>query len=133
MNKLWWRIVRPGAAVILTVGCALAGDVGAEFYSWHDDQGRKHVSNIPAHGFTGDGDIAGAYDPNSIVYQYARMLDTLAAQGSAIADVRERKRRGSEITRRGRQTPVVGHAPREGMMNLDELIALEKRGGSSLQ
>lgn len=116
-------------ALIIITGCTLVHDAVAEFYVWNDDQGRKHVSNIPARGFAGVGNIRSAYDPNSIVYQHARMLDTLAEQSAAIAHKREAERRRTELERREGQTGVNRHTPREGIMSLDELIALEKRGG----
>jgi hypothetical protein len=124
------RLGRPYAAVLIAIAWIFADGASAEFHVWRDDQGGKHISNVPAQGFIGDGDIRSTYDPNSIVYQHARLLDTLAAQGEAIARRHEQERRGFEIEQRPRQTPVDRSAPREGVMNLDELIALEKRGGS---
>ena len=122
--------IRPfGAAAVIAVLCTLGSHAGAEFYVFYDDEGHKHVSSIPAHGFASNGDIKRAYDPNSIVYQYARMREILAEQGVEITHKREDEQPVAEFSRQTQQTPVVRHAPRDGIMNLDELIALEKRGG----
>ena len=117
------------AAFIFFVGCMACLDAPAEFYVWYDDEGHKHVSNVPAPGFTGDVDVRGAYDPRSIRYQHARMLDALADQRKEIALERDNGRRRSEIELPVMHNSTIGHAPREGIMDLDELIELEKRGG----
>lgn len=114
-------------AVIVAVGSISCPDACAEFYVWRDAMGHKRISNLPPQGFASNGDLRSAHDPNSIVYQHARMLEILNSQREAIA--RERERGGSDIDELAGRAPAVRNMPREGIMNLDELIALEKRGG----
>jgi len=116
-------------ALIFIVGCLAGTDARAEFYVWYDDEGHKHISNVPAQGFTRSGDVRDAYDPNSIVYQHALMLDQLTQQGRKIAFDRDNERRGSEAELPVERKSVARAARRGRTMNLDELIALEKRGG----
>jgi hypothetical protein len=116
-------------ALVLVIGCLGCADARAEFFVWYDDEGHKHVSNVAAQGFTGDGDVRGAYDPRSIVYQHARMLDKLTQQGREIAFERDNERRRSEVELPAERKSMVRAASGGRMLNLDELIALEKRGG----
>jgi hypothetical protein len=122
----------------------IAGVVGgvcepasAGFYKWFDDQGRKHVSNIPRRGIRADGSLRDAYDPNSIVYQHRELLSVLRQHAAAIEREREREqaRELAEARAAKHSAPTAARAsirraaPKEGFMNLDDLIRLEKRGG----
>ena len=58
------------------------------------------------------------------------MLDAIAEQGQEIA--RQLKTVSGRVAQQefvGRPSVPVRRGPREGVMNLDELIELEKRGG----
>ncbi len=117
-----------GGFLVLGLLVFACGEAAAEFHVWHDAAGHKHVSSVPARGYRAERRLKPQYDPNSIVYQHRRMRERLqlldaelehqaaTAQGEAIAD-------------QPAPSPPVRGAPREGVMNLDELIALEKRGG----
>ena len=121
-------IVSFGIAVVFW--CLSTPTVQADFYTRVDRDGTRHISNVPPNGFDNNGDIRRAYDPNSIVYQHRNMLDALAAQGEEIARKAENSRARSALPESVVRPPVlVGRGPREGVMNLDELIELEKRGG----
>lgn len=115
--------------ILATAGVVHSPITAAEFYVRNDHLGRKHVSNLSPHGFTRNGEIRSAYDPNSIVYQHAKMLETLAAESAALAQAREQQAHDSDNKIIALQPRPTRRAPREGAMNLDELIDLEKRGG----
>lgn len=124
------RTRRFGAALVTMLACVVASDAGAEFHVWYDARGHKQVSTVPTQGFDRNGAIRSAYNPNSIVYQHTRMRRALAAQSYEITLRREQEAANAlEIKHGARETREVRHAPREGIMNLDELIALDKRGG----
>ena len=128
-NKGRRCVRRLGGVVAITVLGALGPEPAAEFYVFFDGEGRRHVSNIPAYGFTARGAIKSPYDPNSIVYQHGRLREDLTRQAEDIALRREREQISAELPPEIQQTQVLRRAPREGIMNLDELIELEKRGG----
>jgi hypothetical protein len=111
--------------------CGLNQTASAEFYQWVDDNGRKHISNIPSRGVRADGTLREAYDPNSIVYQHTEMLSSLRRE--AVAMEQERERAAAQAAQRSVRLSdprsIPPSAPAEGWMNLDELIQLEKRGG----
>lgn len=117
------------AAFLVLAVCGLTcGNAVAEFHVWRGANGHKHVSTVPVRGYRPDRTLRPGYDPNSIVYQHRRLrerlhlLDRQLEHEAAIAQ-REASADHSD------QSPPVRRAPREGVMNLDELIALEKRGG----
>lgn len=112
--------------LMLALMISAGGDAAAEFHVWRDAAGHKHVSTVPARGYRAERTLRPAYDPNSIVYQHRRMrerLQLLTARLDEQAALAEREEGADQ------PTPPVRRAPREGVMNLDELIALEKRGG----
>ena len=114
-----------GALVLATVWLAHSPITSAEFYPRNDHLGRKHLSNLPPRSFDRNGEIRRAYDPNSIVYQHQRMLEALAAQSAVIAQAREQEARETEnraAALEALHAPPVRRPPREGNMNLDELI-----------
>ncbi len=120
------------AIVVVTVWLLYSPVSSAEFYARRDHLGRTHLSNLPPRSFDHNGEIRRAYDPNSIVYQHAKMLEALADQSAEIAQAQEQEAR--EIENKAAvlgalKAPPARGLPREGNMNLDELIALEKRGG----
>lgn len=127
------------AALFYLLTAGMVGGVcetaNAGFYHWFDDQGRKHVSNIPRSGIRADGRLRADYDPNSIVYQHRGLLAALRQHAAAIERERERKRELAEPQATKPADPTVGRvsarrgAPKEGSMDLDDLIRLEKRGG----
>jgi len=118
-----------GTVVIVTACVVRSPNASAEFYSRNDHLGRRHISNLPPHGFARNGEIRRSYDPNSIVYQHAQMLEALAAQSAAIAQSVEQDQYAYKTEITARRSPRIRRVPREGSMNLDDLIALEKRGG----
>ncbi|MGR9090833.1 MAG: hypothetical protein ACU85U_09670 [Gammaproteobacteria bacterium] len=107
----------------------ILGEASAEFHVWRDADGRKHVSTIPARGYRADRTLRPGYDPNSIVYQHQRMLGHLHALSEEIEQ--RAAADGREAIADASATPAVAarRAPREGLMTLDELVALKKRGG----
>jgi hypothetical protein len=114
---------------LITIGITVSPNASAEFYVRTDDLGRRHISNLPPRSFANNGGIRRAYDPSSIVYQHARMLEALAEQSDALEHAVEHEALGSKYPKFALPGPPIRRAPREGMMNLDELIELEKRGG----
>lgn len=121
------RLYRP-TFLVLGLMVFTGGEAAAEFHVWRDAAGHKHVSTVPARGYRAERTLRPAYDPNSIVYQHPRMrerLQVLAAQLDEQAALAQRETGADQPT----SAPPVRRAPREGVMNLDELIALEKRGG----
>ena len=118
-----------GVLAIATVWLTYNSVAFAEFYPRNDHLGRKHLSNLPPHSFGHNGEIRPAYDPNSIVYQHAKMREALAEQSAAIVQAQEQEARETEPSATALEAPTVRHLLKEGNMNLDELIALEKRGG----
>ena len=115
--------------VLMTVSLTASLDASAEFFVTKDDQGRRHISNLPPHSFANNGKIRSTYDPNSIVYQHAKMREELAEQSAALVHARDQDRLGINNPQFLPSAPSPRRAPREGTMNLDELIELEKRGG----
>ena len=116
--------------VLFVITCLISLSTYADFYVWTNSHGQRQVSNVPHSGFTEAGRLKQAYDPNSIVYQHAQMLEAIAVQGEEIAlqldlgsEALDRDTFAESIIR------PVRAAPREGLMSLDELIELEKRGG----
>jgi hypothetical protein len=73
-----------GCLVLLFL-CMPSFSAQADFYSWVGPDGRRQVSNVPLSGFTKEGGIRQAYDPRSIVYQHAKMLESIAAQSQEIS------------------------------------------------
>lgn len=99
-----------------------------EFHVWFDGDGRKHISSIPRYGFTQDGDLRRAYNPNSLVAQHHAMREALSEQSAQIA------KRQAELARLENPPLDNSHqervrAPKEGIMGLRDLIKLERRGG----
>jgi hypothetical protein len=120
------------ALVIATATLLHSPYAVAEFYARQDHLGRKHLSNLPPSGFNRNGEIRQAYNPNSIVYQHAKMLEALAVENATITEASELEAREADnrrISLQARQSPTARRGPREGNMNLEELIALDKRGG----
>ncbi len=115
--------------VLMTLSLTASLDASAEFFVTKDDQGRRHISNLPPNGFANNGKIRPTYDPNSIVYQHAKMREELAEQSAALVHARDQERLGINNPQYLPSAPPPARAPREGTMNLDELIELEKRGG----
>ncbi len=114
--------------LMLSLMVLAGGEAAAEFHVWHDAAGHRHVSTVPARGYRTERTLRPGYDPNSIVYQHRRMrerLQLLAAQLDEQAALAQREAGADQPT----SAPPQRRAPREGVMNLDELIALEKRGG----
>ena len=105
------------------------GEASAEFHVWRDTDGRKHVSTIPARGYRADRTLRPGYDPNSIVYQHRRMLAHLQALSADIEQQAAAAPQQLAADASAQAAPVVRRGPREGLMTLDELITLEKRGG----
>ena len=63
-------------------------DANAEFFVWRGADAHRQISNVPARGFTADGEIRRSYNPNSIVYQHARMIDALVVREKEIVSER---------------------------------------------
>lgn len=101
----------------------------AEFYAWTDRDAGRHVSNIPAEGFTADGKLKNSHNPHTIDYQYQGMLERLRQENQAIEEERAKKKNKEAfpVVEQRRAPPAA--APKEGLMGLRELIDLEKRGG----
>lgn len=118
-----WRFLVPALLVVML------GEASAEFHVWRDPDGRKTVSTIPARGYRADRTLRPGYDPNSIVYQHQRMLDHLQSLAQQIEQEAAADRRAAAAAAPTQAAQAARHGPREGLMNLDELIALEKRGG----
>jgi len=116
------------APVLLAI---VAGPIPAraEFHVWVDAAGHRHVSNIPAWGFAADGSLRRGGNPNSFVFQHRLMLQSLEIRERELAELREAAERAETVANQIARAPVPHAGPREGVMNLDELIALEKRGG----
>ncbi len=110
------RPARARGAIVL-LGLAWVADAVAEFHVWNGADGRKHVSSLPAHAFRPDGSIRPAHDPRSIVHQHARLRERLVREAEALA---------REALAAGEERPA-GRVDRT--LGLDDLIALEKRGG----
>ena len=132
-SPVGWRIgeiiVGLITLVLITVSLTASPAANAEFYVRKDDLGRSHISNLPPRSFANNGKIRRAYDPNSIVYQHARMREALAEQSAALVHARDEERLNSIDRGYLPSAPPPRRAPREGTMNLNELIELEKRGG----
>ena len=118
-----WRFLVPGLLAVML------GEASAEFHVWHGPDGRKFVSTVPARGYRADRTLRPGYDPNSIVYQHQRMLDHLHSLAQQIEQAAEADRREAAAAAPTQAAQPARRGPREGVMNLDELIALEKRGG----
>ena len=117
-----------GGFLVLGLLVFACGEAAAEFHVWHDAAGHKHVSSVPARGYRAERTLRPGYNPNSIVYQHRRMrerLQLLAAELDEQAALAEQEAGADPPI----LAPPVRRSPREGVMNLDELIALEKRGG----
>lgn len=114
-------------ALLYAVSAFYASFAQAEFHVWIEPSGRKHISSIPRTGFTANGMLAGRHNPNSIVFQQRKMIARLNEQAVAIAALEAEKARAAETIEQPSALRRI--APREGTMNLDQLIDLEKRGG----
>ena len=104
----------------------------AGFHVWIDESGRKQVSTIPRNGFNQAGEVRRPYDPNSLTSQYHEMRRTLALQAAEITRqqiARERIENQSPTDLPSYLPPQAATAPREGIMDLRDLIQLESRGG----
>lgn len=77
------RVALMLAAVVLML--ALSPACFAEFYSWTDAAGRRHISSIPPQGVSADGRIKPGHHPYSIQQQYARMLRKIERDGQLMA------------------------------------------------
>lgn len=111
--------------VMLVVFVLTGGEAAAEFHVWRDRAGHKHVSTVPARGYRAERTLRPDYDPNSIVYQHRRLRERLQLLD---AELNEQAAMAQHETSADHPSPAR-RVPREGSMNLDELIALEKRGG----
>jgi hypothetical protein len=76
------RRLRGSIGLLLAACCA---QVAAEFYTWTDAAGRRHVSNVPPAGVRADGGLREGYHPYSVQAQHARLRAELERQGAAIA------------------------------------------------
>ena len=109
----------------------------AEFQVFTDQNGNRHVSKISPAGLTRSGNLKPAYSPNSVVHQYPLMLERLRLQREELA--REamvaRAAQAKKAERDSKPKPVARKrqgedaGPKEGMLGLQGLIQLEKRGG----
>ncbi len=113
--------------VVLLTGPAAAN---AEFYAWTDRDQERHISNIPAQGFTADGQLKNSHNPQAIDFQYQHMLEALRNESEAIEqELQQENERKNELPAVSKKRVVRVGVPKEGMMNLRELIDLEKRSG----
>lgn len=110
-----------------------------KFHVINDGQA-KHISMIPSKGYDSHGDIKPGYNPNSIVYQHAALLENLRqeqldldkeAEEEALVEI-ELEQRGTSQAPNTRKAKSKGNiflrrAANQGV--LDELIQLEKRAG----
>jgi hypothetical protein len=119
VSYLWVLLAASASSIFST-------QASAEFSVWRAAGGQRQISNIPAHGFTADGELRRSYHPNSIAFQHARMLDTLAAQEKQMLFERTIQDNTARDNHRLAASPLT-RAPGNGLMNLDELIGLEKR------
>jgi hypothetical protein len=102
----------------------------AEFYAWTDRDQERHISNIPAQGFTADGKLKNSYNPHAIDYQYQHMLEALRQENEAIElDLQLENERTPPFPAVSRRRVEKVAAPKEGILNLPELIEREKRSG----
>lgn len=99
-----------------------------EFHVWRDKSGRKHISNIPPHGFTAEGSLRKAYNPNSLLAQHHAMRKSLQEQSAQIAH-QQAERERLENQPQVNESDTIIRAPKEGIMGLRDLIKLERRGG----
>ena len=115
--------------LLFVVLLSAAFGAAADFQVFTDQHGKRHVSNIAPEGFAADGSIKPAYDPNSVVYQYPLMLQRLH-QMRFDSEQRAREEAGldeSDVIKAASRTR--GKGPKEGVLGLQGLIELEKRGG----
>ena len=119
----------PATLLIVVASGLLSKGVSAQdFHIWIDGSGDRHISTIPRDGFTEQGRLRSAYDPNSLVAQHHAMRKALSEQSVAIAkQIAERQRLDNEPEAASPQT--AARAPKEGIMGLRDLIKLERRGG----
>jgi len=117
-----------GGFLVLGLLVVTCGEAAAEFHVWRDAAGHKHVSSVPARGYRAERSLKPQYDPNSIVYQHRRMRERLQLLQAQLEQQAATAQREASADHPAPAPPVRG-VPREGIMNLDELIALEKRGG----
>ena len=103
-----------------------------------EDNGQRHISIIPESGYAKDGEILESYDPNSIVYQHARMLEDLRMEHIELTrrSNDDSATAGKTVMPRDNSSPqsssgnmISDPAPDTGKTDLEKLIELEKRGG----
>lgn len=116
------------ACLIAALLASWCGEVTAEFHVWRDAAGHKHVSTVPARGYRAERLLRPGYDPNSIVYQHRRLRERLRLLDAALEEQAMLAQREAGTAQAAHATPLRA-GPREGVMNLDQLIELEKRGG----
>ncbi len=116
--------------VLFVVLLCAASSAVADFHVFTDRDGKRHVSNIAPEGFASNGSIKPKYDPNSVVYQYPMMLRQLNEMRIE-SEQRAREEAGldPEVHVIRAAAPTFEEGPKEGLMGLQGLIELEKRGG----
>jgi len=85
MDRVRKLLITTGAIAILysTVANVRANDV-IRFNVVENNAGKRHVSIIPKSGYDENGEIKDNYNPNSIVFQHAQMVQELLKENREI-------------------------------------------------
>lgn len=119
------------ASVALAACAAWATPGLAEIYVFDDASGDRHVSTLPPEAIGRDGKLRSEFDPNNLGYQQRALAEKLANERAELDTVarREAAASPSESSRTAAAgTGSVG-TTKEGLMGLEELIELSRRGG----
>jgi len=81
----------------VVVLCALGAPVQAEFHTWIDSAGHRHISNVPPPGSHANDAGQSFRHPNAIAAQHRRLRETLARRDAELA--RRAARRGENYNR----------------------------------
>ena len=137
-HRLLSRLIRRTGTILLAAVTSVHADESIRFNVVKDDATERHISIIPGAGYTENGVLKHSHNPNSIVYQYARMLERLRRESREISAADEVMDTGSQALDPRMGTPAeenperVFATDRERKTVLKELIELEKRSGKVL-
>lgn len=139
-QRLLSRLIRgTGTVVLLAAVTSVHAEESIRFNVVKDDATERHISIVPETGYTENGVLKNSHNPNSIVYQHARMLERLRRESREISAAEEIADADPAVIDPLAGTPVeekkpdpVFSAGRERKTVLEELIELEKRSGRAL-
>ena len=123
--------------VLYATNCFAADTDTLHFHVVKNSADKKHVSMIPASGYTKNGKIIERYNPNSIIYQQNELIKKLNQEQTELDRLAElelqkeqEKESGTSIINNlfsKPNTDIIRNSTNRGV--LEDLIELEKRAG----